>query len=151
MIEKGVYFGNIHTFFDLDLILSKVIVSPAVPKTVYIDIPGADGSLDLTEANGEVKYSDRDIKFTLTMNPASDLSESAWEAKKTEVSNALNGKACRITLDKDPGYYWEGRCKVDELEASELLSLEGVILKGCDIEHGGEFRQVIAYYTYYIK
>ena len=43
------------------------------------------------------------------------------------------------------------RCKVDELEASELLSLEGVILKGPDIEHGGEYRQVIAYYTYYIN
>ena len=43
------------------------------------------------------------------------------------------------------------RCKVDELQASELLSLEGVILKGPDIEHGGEYRNVIAYYTYYIK
>lgn len=114
MIETGVYFGNIHSFYDLDLILSAVAVSPAKPKTVYVPIPGADGSLDLTEAHGEVKYSDRDIKFTLTMNPASDLSEAAWEAKKTEVSNALNGKACRITLDKDPYYYWEGRCTVDE-------------------------------------
>lgn len=43
------------------------------------------------------------------------------------------------------------RCKLDDLQASELLSLEGVILKGPDIEHGGEFRNVIAYYTYYIK
>lgn len=121
MIETGVYFGNIHSFYDLDLILSSVVVSPAAPKTVYVDIPGADGSLDLTEALGEVKYSDRNIKFTLTMNPASDLSEAAWEAKKTEVSNALNGKACRITLDKDPGYYWEGRCKVDELTSNKRV------------------------------
>ena len=43
------------------------------------------------------------------------------------------------------------RCKIDELQASELLSLEGVILKAPDIEHGGEYRNVIAYYTYYIK
>jgi hypothetical protein len=121
MIETGVYFGNIHSFYDLDLILSSVVVSPAVPKTVYVDIPGADGSLDLTEANGDVKYSDRDITFTLTMNPASDLSETAWEAKKTEVSNALNGKACRITLDKDPGYYWEGRCAVDEFLSNKRV------------------------------
>ena len=43
------------------------------------------------------------------------------------------------------------RCKIKDLQASELLSLEGVILKGPDIEHGGEYRNVIAYYTYYIK
>ncbi|MBQ9116462.1 MAG: hypothetical protein IJY04_05515 [Clostridia bacterium] len=43
------------------------------------------------------------------------------------------------------------RCHVDQLQASELLSLEGVIIKAPDIEHGGEFRNIIAYYTYYIK
>lgn len=43
------------------------------------------------------------------------------------------------------------RCKVDQLRASELLSLEGAIITAPDIEHGGEERSVIAYYTYYIK
>ena len=43
------------------------------------------------------------------------------------------------------------RCHVNELQASELLSLEGVILNAPDIEHGGEYRSIIAYYTYYIK
>lgn len=121
MIETGVSFGNVHSFNDLDLILSAVEISPANPKTNYIDIPGADGALDLTEAHGEVKYSDRTIKLTFTMNPASDLSEAAWEAKKTEVSNRLNGTACRITLDKDPEYYWQGRCTVDSHKSSKKI------------------------------
>ena len=43
------------------------------------------------------------------------------------------------------------RCKLDELEASELMSLGGVILSGPDIENEGRYRQVIAHYTYYIK
>ena len=43
------------------------------------------------------------------------------------------------------------RCRVSELRASELLSLEGVIITAPDIEHGGEERCVIAYYTYYVK
>lgn len=121
MIETGVLFNNIHSFFDLNLILSSVEISPAKPKTTYVDIPGADGSLDLTEAHGEVKYSDRTIKFTFTMNPASDLSERAWEEKKTEVSNTLNGLACRITLDKDPDYYWQGRCSVDSYKTNRRV------------------------------
>ena len=74
MIETGILFGNIHSFYDLNLILSAVDIEPAKPKTTYVDVPGGDGSLDLTEALGEVKYYDRTHKFTLTMNPASDLS-----------------------------------------------------------------------------
>jgi hypothetical protein len=121
MIETGVLFNNIHSFFDLNLILSIVEISPAKPKETYVDIPGADGSLDLTEAHGEVKYSDRTINLTFTMNPAGDLSERAWEEKKTEVSNALNGLACRITLDKDPDYYWQGRCSLDSFKSNKRV------------------------------
>ena len=41
------------------------------------------------------------------------------------------------------------RCEVDKLTSSELMSLEGVILSGPDLERNGEFRTVIAYYKYY--
>lgn len=40
------------------------------------------------------------------------------------------------------------RCKIDTLLASELLSLEGVILEGEDLESGAQ-RKIIAYYKYY--
>lgn len=121
MIETGVLFGEIHSYRDLNLVLSKVDVSPAAPKTTYVDIPGADGSLDLSEALGEVKFYDRTLKFTFTMHPGGDLSEAAWEAKKTQVSNRLNGLACQIALDKDPGYYWQGRASVDEYQSNKRV------------------------------
>lgn len=115
MNHNGIYFDDIHSYEDLNLILSAAVIPPAVAKTNYVDIPGADGEIDLTEAFGEVKYADRDgVRFTLTMNPAGDLSESAWEAKKTEISNLLNGKRFKVRLDKDPEYYWQGRLSVDE-------------------------------------
>lgn len=114
MIETGVYFDDIHSFYDLNLILAPFVMPPALPKTTYIDIPGGDGSLDMTEAHGEVKYNDRNCKFTFTMNPNDDLSETAFEEKKTEVSNLLNGRQCKITLDKDSEFYYIGRCTVEE-------------------------------------
>ena len=43
------------------------------------------------------------------------------------------------------------RCNVDELRASELLSKDGVVLTGPDLEHGGIERTVIAFYVYYRK
>lgn len=118
---KGITFGEIHSYNDLNLILSKVEIPPAKPKTNYIDIPGGDGSVDLTEAHGEVKFYDRECRFTFTMNPASDLSEAAWEAKKMEVSNALNGQKLKITLDKDAEFYYLGRCEVNEYLSNKRL------------------------------
>ena len=41
------------------------------------------------------------------------------------------------------------RAEVTELQASELMSLDGVILTAPDLEHGGKVRTVIAYYLYY--
>lgn len=41
------------------------------------------------------------------------------------------------------------RCKIRYLQASELLSLEGVILTGPDLENNETERTIIAYYKYY--
>ena len=119
MIETGISFDAVHSYIDLNLILSDSDIPPAKPKTTYVDIPGGDGSLDLTEAHGEVKYNDRDCKFTFTVSPAES---STWEEKKTEVSNALNGKNCKITLDKDSEYYYLGRCTVDDYLSDKKIN-----------------------------
>lgn len=113
---KGIKFGNIHSYDDLNLILSSVKIPPAPVKTNYIDIPYADGSVDMTEALGAVRYGNRECSFTFTAFPSDD-----WEAKKTEVSNLLNGQRCRIILDKDSEYYWDGRCSVNDYESDRNL------------------------------
>lgn len=116
-IESGVLFqvvgssDTIHSYHDLNLILAPFVMPPAKPKISLLDIEGMDGSLDLTEANGEVKYYDREPKFTFTVFPEDELT---FEERQTIVSNALNGQVCMITLDKDPDYYYIGRCTVDE-------------------------------------
>lgn len=116
-IETGVLFEVIgtgeafHSFHDLNLILAPFVLPPAKPKIDLLEIEGMDGSLDLTEANGETKYFDRELKFTFTVFPQDGLS---FEERQTAVSNALNGKRCKITLDKDCDYYFTGRCSVNE-------------------------------------
>jgi len=42
------------------------------------------------------------------------------------------------------------RCPVDDMSSSELLSKDGVILEGPDLEHGGRHRKIIVYYVYYL-
>ena len=43
------------------------------------------------------------------------------------------------------------RCRIDELQIWELLSRDGVVLTGPDLENDGKERTVIAYYVYYRK
>lgn len=113
---KGILFDDVHSYVDLNMVLSEVRIPPATAKTKFVDIPGGDGSADLTEALGEVKYKDRGCKFTFTVFPYDD-----FEEKKREVSNLLNGKRCKIVVDKDPEYYWLGRCSIDEYASDKNL------------------------------
>ena len=43
------------------------------------------------------------------------------------------------------------RCPIDDLKIWELLSRDGVVLTGPDLEHGGVERTIIAFYVYYRK
>lgn len=108
---NGVYFGEVHSYHDLKLLLAPFAPSPAKPQTNFLKVPGRDGSVDLTEANGEVKYDSRDFTFTFYMIPNDDLT---FDERFSKVNDALNGLRCRMTLDRDPEYYWLGRCEVNK-------------------------------------
>ena len=41
------------------------------------------------------------------------------------------------------------RCDIDQLQAWELLSKDGVVVTAPDKEHGGVERTIIVYYVYY--
>jgi phage-related protein len=113
---NGIWFDNTHSYDDLNLVLSTVNIPPATAKTNFVEIPGGDGSADLTEALGEVRYKDRECTFTFAVFPYDD-----FEEKKREISNLLNGRRCKITLDKDPDYYWVGRCVINEYASDKNL------------------------------
>ena len=108
---NGVYFGEIHSYHDLNLILAPFAPTPAKAQTNLLKVPGRDGHLDLTEANGEVKYDSREFQFIFTIAPGDDLT---FDERASKVASALNGLRCKITLDRDPDYYWSGRCVVDK-------------------------------------
>lgn len=41
------------------------------------------------------------------------------------------------------------RCKIEQMQAWELLSKDGVVITAPDLEHSGEERTIIVYYVYY--
>lgn len=78
------------------------------------------------------------------------------ERREGEDSDLVIGHVGEILLQGDEILVVAGdgelfRGKVADTAMSELMSLEGVILEGEDLAHGGAHRKIIAYYTYYLK
>lgn len=116
-MARGTDFGGIHSDFDLRLIQRKVEVQPAEPKLNLIEIPGADGFKDYSEMPaGRVTYKPRKIIWTFALYPGE-----SWDEKHSEVSGKLNGISCRITLDTDPDYYYQGRLVVAKYNIDRTL------------------------------
>lgn len=75
--------------------------------------------------------------------------------KKGEVDEVI-GRSGGLNIRDDEMILYASadvvfRCKIDQLQIWELLSRDGVVLTGPDLERGGEIRTVIAYYVYYRK
>lgn len=62
-------------------------------------------------------------------------------------SGALNVKGDEFIVLSD--FDIQFRCKIDDLNAGDLMSLDGVVLSAHDLEHDGKYRTIIAYYSYY--
>lgn len=113
-------FGSITTGSgtgNLNIIQQSVRVHPAQPKLRLVDLPGADGDIDLTEALGlGVKYKSRKIEWVFALYPGQD-----WATKRTEVANALDGKRLAIVLSEDSTHTYNGRVSVKDYARDRLL------------------------------
>lgn len=64
MMYPDVQIADFKTFTDWGLKLESMSISFPEAKTDQVDIPGANGLLDLSEVNGQICYKNR----TLTLN-----------------------------------------------------------------------------------
>lgn len=124
----GVTFGTKHTYNDWGLIpKSRPVVSPPAPKTLYVDIPGADGLLDLTQAlTQDVKYENRTITFEFNVLDA----RNRWSNIYSAILDYLHGQSMKIILDEDPTYYYTGRLQVNEWKSDKntaVIVIEGYV------------------------
>lgn len=84
---------------------------PPAARTSYVKIPGASGTLDLTEAlAGEPTYDDHDITFTLAVNGWPEDRAAALHRLRTN----LNGRRRDFELTWDPGWTYSGRFSMRE-------------------------------------
>lgn len=124
---KGIRFGVYHSYDDLNLILtSKEMGAPAV-KAQKLDVPGADGALDLTDFFGEPKYEDVTHRFDFSTN----VPQEQFITLFSTIKNAIHGRKMRVILDDDPLFFWFGRCHVSSFTSEKGI---GTITVECDCE-----------------
>lgn len=124
---NGVTFGAYHSYDDFSLIMSSKEIAAPKTKTVKIDVPGADGSIDLTDYFGEPKYEDCTHKFQFS----TIVPQSEFLTRFSTIKNAIHGKKLRIVLDDDPGFFYIGRCYVSSFTNDKNI---GRISVECDCE-----------------
>lgn len=117
---NSVKFNDIDTYEDWGLLLKPRSIPKPVPKTNYVNIPGADGTLDLSEVvAGEIKYND--LTLTFEFHVVDEICE--WDRKVSKITNYLHGRDMKIVQSSDPDYYYFGRCSVDKFSSSKALGL----------------------------
>lgn len=86
-------------------LLSDLSVSAPELKENYVDVPGADGSLNMSYAlAGEPTYKDRDIAGTLFKR----VDDFALSQIAQSISNAYHGRSVKIQTPTDTDHYFTG-------------------------------------------
>ena len=94
---------------DYGLIVAHYAIPMPEPQTSFVEIPGRDGALDLSEAFGTVRYADRVIPLTLYARAPFDVLISSLAAD-------VHGRRINVIFDRDPTYYYDARISVEDVE-----------------------------------
>ena len=78
-------------------------LSAPKPKVDYTSIYGKDGSIDQTEALGDVFYEDRDVNLDMVYNGDN------WSEAYSDLLNDVHGQSCMVQFTDDPYWYWSAR------------------------------------------
>lgn len=106
-MHEQITFDGTATYDDLGLVIvGTPKLEPPEVKTDMVEIPGGDGSIDLSEFSGDVRYGDRVMEFQMLLT-AQD--PDGIEREKTRLSRMFHGQRADFQLSWDPGYTYTGR------------------------------------------
>lgn len=113
MSTTGVIINGTDTLLTWGLILlDDLTISGPEVKEAYVDLPGADGSLDYADALvGYPVFEDRTVTFKL-FKP---MTEAQRATVRTDLLTAFGGRKVTLITPDLPGFYWEGRMSIGEV------------------------------------
>ncbi|MEG0991002.1 hypothetical protein [Gordonibacter sp.] len=122
-MTEDVMVSGVSLCASYDLILQSCTEVEPEPKVCVVDVPGGDGSIDLTEALlGDVAYANRSFEFTFAAVSERD----EFAQKLTSLRSFLHGKRLDFIISWDDSYVYTGRFAVKE--SSRVGKTAGVVV-----------------------
>lgn len=114
--------GGANTYNRWHLIpTSRPVINPPTFKKNTIDLPGANGILDLSTAlTGYPLYDNRTGSIEFLVEPDH---EETWQYIYTDIMESVHGKDLVTTMEEDPGWYYDGRWTVNQWKSDKRYSL----------------------------
>lgn len=96
---------NVNVYKKYGLILTSKTIEPAEPRLLFVDVPGRDGLLDITDTIGGIKYKNRKIilNFSMIGNHLQNMRVFG------QFSNDFNGRKVFPSFSEDIDYYYDAR------------------------------------------
>ena len=101
---------------DFDLFMEAVDIPFPQVKTKYIEREFGDGSIDLTQADGNVYYKDRE--FTINFIAPNKV---LYKADLNALSAFLHGQVVKMTFWFDQDFYYLGRAQINEYKSDGYI------------------------------
>ena len=102
---SDIRFGTKWAHADYGLVVAPYAIPMPEPQTNFVEILGRDGALDLSEAFGTARYSDRTISLTLFVRAPFDTLVSTFAVD-------VHGRRMNVIFDRDPTFYYDGRITI---------------------------------------
>lgn len=91
--------------------LARPWFNPPPVKTTVIEVPGASGVVDLSEAlTGAPTYGNREGEWTFLIDR--EKNSNPWYETYSDILNSIHGQFLQVSLEDDPDWYYEGRFSV---------------------------------------
>lgn len=107
-----------NSYSDFHLVSDgRPVISMPNPVTNYIEVPGASGRLDMSEAlTNYPVYSDREGSLEFIVLTDYGPNET-WADRYQKIARYIHGRRLELTLEDDPDYFYEGRFSISSWES----------------------------------
>lgn len=116
----SITFGTKNSYTDWNLAFDgdNSYISPAQAKRSSVNVPGADGSIDLTYAlSSRLFFNDRTIHLEFVR-----FNVPSWNDFISEIQNYIQGRNLHVIKSGDPDYYWDAVLEISEIKTDERES-----------------------------
>lgn len=116
------FYGGYHSWWTFGLVpASRPFVAPPQQKVSTVEIPGANGIIDLSKAPlGIATFGERTGSWEFYI--ANDVTNEVWSKTYDYLMNRLHGREMAVVLTDDPSYYYYGRITVNSYASDKMAS-----------------------------